>query len=234
LAYWQSCFADRVMRGTRVRNPYKVLGIASTADDQRIKSAFRRRALTTHPDLNPGNDRAEERFRELMEAYQVLRDTRARTAYDAHIARQRSRARRRFMQSAAVMVATFVLTTSSAVLVAGLQGISVHSETWQIATAWLTSIEVEPSASGQQPVTEAASKGTLFATTVVAATRAEGSSVRNGKTELESSAKARKRVAAAAQRSVPADDGARTRDGWWPWSAAGEPPRYGLGASDVK
>ena len=103
------------MRGTRVRNPYKVLGIASTADDQRIKSAFRRRALTTHPDLNPGNDRAEERFRELMQAYQVLRDTRARAAYDAHIAQQRSRARRRFMQSAAVMVATFVLTTSSAV-----------------------------------------------------------------------------------------------------------------------
>lgn len=222
------------MRGTRVRNLYKVLGIASTADDQRIKSAFRRRALTTHPDLNPGNDRAEERFRELMQAYQVLRDTRARAAYDAHIAQQRSRARRRFMQSAAVMVATFVLTTSSAVFVAGLQGINVHSETWQIATAWLTSVEVEPSASGQQPLTEAA-KGTLFTTTVVAATRAGGSSsVGGGQAELRSSAKARKRVAATARRPLPADDGTETRDSRWQWSAAGESPRYGLGASDVK
>ena len=221
------------MRGTRVRNPYQVLGIASTADDQRIKSAFRRRALTTHPDLNPGNDRAEERFRELMQAYQVLRDTRARAAYDAHIAQQRSRARRRFVQSAAVMVATFVLTTSSAVFVAGLQGINVHSETWQIATAWLTSVEVEPSASGQQPVTEAAT-GTLFTTTVVAATRAGGSSsVRSGENEFKSSAK-RKRVAATARRPLPADDGAETRESRWPWSAADESPRDGLGASDVK
>ena len=77
------------MRGTRVRNLYKVLGIASTADDLRIKTAFRRRALTTHPDLNPGNERAEARFRELMQAYQVLRDATARAAYDAYLARQR-------------------------------------------------------------------------------------------------------------------------------------------------
>jgi len=132
-----------------VRNLYKVLGIASTADDLRIKSAFRRRALTTHPDLHPGNDEAEERFRELMQAYAVLRDAKARAAYDAHLARQRSQARRRFVQSAAVMVATFVLTTSSAVFLAGLQGINVHSETWQIATAWLTSVEVEPSTPGR-------------------------------------------------------------------------------------
>jgi curved DNA-binding protein CbpA len=190
--------------------------------------------LTTHPDLNPGNDRAEERFRELMQAYQVLRDTRARAAYDAHVAQQRGRARRRFMQSAAVMVATFVLTTSSAVFVAGLQGINVHSETWQIATAWLTSVEVEPSAPGQQPVTEAA-KGTLFTTTVVTTTRAGGSSaVESGQTELRSSAKARKRLAATARRPLPADDGAETRDSRWQWSAVGESPRYGLGASDVK
>ena len=77
---------------------------ASTADDLRIKSAFRRRALSTHPDLNPGNDEAEERFRELMQAYSVLRDAKARAAYDVQLARQRSRARRHFVQSAAVMV----------------------------------------------------------------------------------------------------------------------------------
>src|SRR5262245_43427866 len=132
------------MRGARVRNLYKVLGIASTADDRRIKSAFRRRALRTHPDLNPGSRGAEAQFRELMQAYEVLRDAHARAAYDAHLARQRSESRRRFVQSAAVMVATFVLTVTS-IFAVGLQGISVHSETWQIATTWLTSVKAEPS-----------------------------------------------------------------------------------------
>lgn len=222
------------MRGTRVRNLYKVLGIASTADDLRIKSAFRRRALTTHPDLNPGSDRAEDQFRELMQAYQVLRDARARAAYDAHLARQRGQARRRFVQSAAVMMATFVLTTSSAVLLAGLQGISVHSETWQIATAWLTSVEVEPPTPGQHAVTEAA-KGTPFATTVVAATHNKASSsARSGKTEANSRTKAQKKVAAAPPQPAPVDNATRPEESWWPWSTAGEPPRYGLGASDVK
>ena len=217
-----------------MRNLYKVLGIASTADDLRIKSAFRRRALTTHPDLNPGNDRAEERFRELMQAYEVLRNARARAAYDTHLAWQRSQARRRFVQSAAVMVATFVLTTSSAIFVAGLQGINVHSETWQIATAWLTSVEVEPSAPAQQPVTEVA-KGTPFATTVVAATYAKGSSAeRSGKTAAEPPPKAQKRVAAAAPQPASAASAAKPEESWWPWARAAEPARYGLGASDVK
>jgi DnaJ-class molecular chaperone len=77
------------MRGTRVRNLYKVLGIASTADDRRIKSAFRNRAKAVHPDLNPGSERAEERFKELMEAYKVLRNATARAAYDALLAQRR-------------------------------------------------------------------------------------------------------------------------------------------------
>jgi curved DNA-binding protein CbpA len=136
------------MRGSRVRNLYKVLGIAATADDRRIKSAFRRNALRVHPDLNPGKY-AEERFRELMQAYEVLRDAEARAAYDAHLTRQRRESRRRFMQSATVMVATFVLTVTS-IFAVGLQGLNVHSETWQIATTWLTSVKVE--SSGDAPL----------------------------------------------------------------------------------
>jgi len=143
-----------------VHNLYKVLGIASTADDRRIKSAFRRRALRVHPDLNPGSKYAEERFRELMQAYEVLRDAEARAAYDAHLACLRSESRRRFMQSAAVMVATFVLTVTS-IFAVGLQGLNVHSETWQIATTWLTSVKVETT-------TVDASEGAPSATTVVA------------------------------------------------------------------
>jgi curved DNA-binding protein CbpA len=138
-----------------VRNLYKVLGIAKSADGQRIKSAFRSRAMRTHPDLNPGSRDAEERFRELLQAYEVLRDAHARALYDAHLAERRRDTWRRFAHSAAVMVTTFLNTTSSAIFVLGQQGISVHSETWQIATAWLTSVEVEPGATaGQSAVPE--------------------------------------------------------------------------------
>ncbi len=204
------------MRGARVRDLYKVLGIAATADDLRIKSAFRRRALTVHPDLNPGNDEAEARFRELIQAYEVLRDAEARAAYDAQLARRRSQARRRFVQSAAVMVATFVLTTSSAVFLAGLQGINVHSQTWQIATAWLTSVEVEPAAPGRLPVTEVA-KGTQFATTVVAVKHAAAPAPeRSGRVVAESPRRPRK-VAAAPPSAPAAGDAARPDETWWPW-----------------
>jgi hypothetical protein len=204
-----------------VRNPYKVLGIASTADDLRIKSAFRRRALTTHPDLNPGNDEAEVRFRELMQAYEVLRDAKARAAYDAHVARQRSQTRRRFVQSAAVMAVTFVVTTSSAIFVAGLQGINVHSETWQIATAWLTSVEVEPSVPARPPITEAVKVMPSATTAVAAAPNKAPSSVRSGRTGSVPAAKAQGKAAPAAPAAPKVAivlPGNPTEPAiWWPW-----------------
>jgi curved DNA-binding protein CbpA len=200
-----------------VRNLYKVLGIASTADDLRIKSAFRRRALTTHPDLNPGNDAAEERFRELMQAYEVLRDAKARALYDAHLAWQRSQSRRRFVQSAAVMVATFVLTTSSTIFVAGLQGINVHSETWQIATAWLTSVEVEPSLPGRPPVTEAVKAMPSATTTVPAAASKAPPPARSSKRETEPPAKAQGKAASAGPKMATAPNDPAQPQAWWPW-----------------
>jgi curved DNA-binding protein CbpA len=103
-----------------VRNFYKVLGIASTADDRRIKSAFRHRAKAFHPDLNPGDSHAEERFKELTQAYEVLRSAHARASYDALLAQRRSAARRRFASSAAMMAASFVLTLGSAYAVLAL------------------------------------------------------------------------------------------------------------------
>jgi DnaJ-like protein len=200
-----------------VRNLYKVLGIASTADDVRIKSAFRRRALTTHPDLNPGNNGAEARFRELMQAYEVLRDARARAAYDALLARQRSQTRRRFVQSAAVMVVTFVLTTSSAIFVAGLQGINVHSETWQIATAWLTSVEIEPSTPGWPAVTDAV-KGMPPAITAVAGAPSKAPSpVRSSRSRTDTPVKAQSKGPPAAPRLAAAAIDPAHSETWWPW-----------------
>jgi curved DNA-binding protein CbpA len=199
-----------------VRNLYKVLGIASTADDLRIKSAFRHRALTTHPDLHPGNDEAEERFRELMQAYAVLRDAKARAAYDAHLARQRSQARRRFVQSAAVMVATFVLTTSSTVFLAGLQGINVHSETWQIATAWLTSVEVEPSTPGRPSVTEAV-KAPAMPSVTAFPSKAPPPRTRSGKSAAEPPAKVQTKGSLGSPKVAAVGNDPAQQATWWPW-----------------
>ena len=64
------------------RDYYEVLGVARNADDQQIKSAYRKLALQYHPDRNPGDRTAEERFKEAAEAYAVLADRDKRTRYD--------------------------------------------------------------------------------------------------------------------------------------------------------
>jgi len=64
------------------RDYYEVLGVAKTATDQEIKSAYRKLALKYHPDRNPGDKAAEEQFKEAAEAYSVLADTDKRHMYD--------------------------------------------------------------------------------------------------------------------------------------------------------
>jgi molecular chaperone DnaJ len=64
------------------RDYYEVLGVARDAADQDIKSAYRKLALKHHPDRNPGNAEAEERFKEAAEAYAILADAEKRAAYD--------------------------------------------------------------------------------------------------------------------------------------------------------
>ena len=64
------------------RDYYEVLGVERGADDQTIKSAYRKLALKYHPDRNPGDAEAEEKFKEAAEAYSVLSDGQKRAAYD--------------------------------------------------------------------------------------------------------------------------------------------------------
>jgi molecular chaperone DnaJ len=61
---------------------YELLGVAKTATDSDLKSAFRKLAMAHHPDRNPGDKHAEAKFKELNEAYQVLSDPQKRAAYD--------------------------------------------------------------------------------------------------------------------------------------------------------
>ncbi|MBZ5553560.1 MAG: molecular chaperone DnaJ [Acidobacteriia bacterium] len=64
------------------RDYYQILGVSRDANDQEIKSAYRRMAMRFHPDKNPGNKEAEENFKEAAEAYSVLSDANKRSVYD--------------------------------------------------------------------------------------------------------------------------------------------------------
>src|SRR5271155_2029927 len=64
------------------RDYYEVLGVVRDCDDQSLKASYRKMALQFHPDRNPGDHGAEEKFKEAAEAYGVLSDPQKRAAYD--------------------------------------------------------------------------------------------------------------------------------------------------------
>lgn len=71
------------MSGSK-RDYYEVLGVARGADATEIKKAYRAQAIKYHPDKNPDDPGAAEKFREAAEAYEVLKDPEKRAQYDRH------------------------------------------------------------------------------------------------------------------------------------------------------
>src|ERR1700731_3068869 len=63
---------------------YEVLSVSRDASDQELKASYRKLAMQYHPDRNPGDPSAEEKFKECSEAYQILSDPEKRAAYDRY------------------------------------------------------------------------------------------------------------------------------------------------------
>src|SRR5437868_15289535 len=72
------------MATTTKQDYYELLSVPRKASAKDIRAAFRKLARKYHPDLNPGDKSAEEKFKQLQEAYDVLSDSKKRQMYDQH------------------------------------------------------------------------------------------------------------------------------------------------------
>jgi curved DNA-binding protein CbpA len=109
---------DRGRRGLEYRRDspmstlYHILGLSQDASREQVKAAFRTLARRFHPDVNIRNDAAEQRFKEVSQAYETLADPEARAAYDRALVCRAAETQRQRWTFAATAAATFALTTA--------------------------------------------------------------------------------------------------------------------------
>jgi curved DNA-binding protein CbpA len=101
-----------------MRDPYSVLRVAPRANDAEIKSAFRTLAKSCHPDVRPGDQRAEQTFHEARQAYLLLTNPETRRMYDDYLESQRAAGRARRRRAVRTMSASFLLTVAAVALAA--------------------------------------------------------------------------------------------------------------------
>lgn len=119
--------------------PYEVLGISADADEEAIKTAFRNAAKKFHPDVNSGNRAAEQHFRRIMAAREILTDPRQRAFYDRTLKRGGQRWRTLWgSYRARIITCAFVSAGAAIVLLSYLL-----SQRMSQAAAVEASIEVE-------------------------------------------------------------------------------------------
>jgi curved DNA-binding protein CbpA len=90
---------------------YHVLGLDQDASQEQVKAAFRKLAVRFHPDVNAGNDTAEQRFKEVNQAYETLADPDTRAAYDRALVCRAEEVRQRRWNFTATAAASFALTS---------------------------------------------------------------------------------------------------------------------------
>ncbi|KAK9452961.1 hypothetical protein V1511DRAFT_463240 [Dipodascopsis uninucleata] len=73
------------VKKSKRKDYYKILGISKSADDMEIKKAYRKMALLYHPDKNPDDPAAQEKFKDVGEAYEILSDSQKRARYDSGV-----------------------------------------------------------------------------------------------------------------------------------------------------
>lgn len=119
-----------------MHTPYDILGVPRSASDETIKSAFHRAAKAYHPDLNAGDPTAEEKLRQVLAAYHILKCPEQRAAYDLQLRNYRHALGKRFATAA------FVGLASGSVVALAIY-LSVSPSHNQVASAPAASLAME-------------------------------------------------------------------------------------------